>query len=116
MNIYSKIGIYEVAWDYKKDLDFDICYWRKCWGVRALISKAIGGIVDCGDTPLKREDIPKIITVLKSFNADNWDDLSDSIWEWEDHEEVNQGHIEDLEYLYDLMGEHDLDVYFYDSY
>lgn len=116
MNIYSKLKHYEEVWDTKKEFDFDICYWRKCYNIRTLISEAIGGIADNGYTPLKREDIPKIIAILKSLNADNWDDCGGSIWEWEEHEEINGYHIEDLEYLYELMGEHDLDVYFYDSY
>lgn len=116
MNIYDKLKHYEEEWDKTYEYDFDICYWRKCYNLRTLVSKAIGGIEDCGYTPLKREDIPKIIAVLKSLNADNWDDNGGSIWEWEDHEEINGYHIEDLEYLYELMGEHDLDVYFYDSY
>ena len=116
MKIYDKIKHYEEEWTKKYEYDFEVCYWRKCYNVRTLISRAIGGIEDCDYTPLKREDIPKIIAVLKSLNADNWDDNGGSIWEWEEHEEINGYHIEDLEYLYELMGEHDLDVYFYDSY
>lgn len=116
MSIYDKIKCYEDEWDKKYEYDFHVCYWRKCYNIRSRISRAIGGIEDNFETPLKREDIPKIISVLKSLNADNWDDCGGSIWEWEEHEEINEYHIEDLEYLYELMGEHDLDVYFYDSY
>lgn len=116
MNIYDKIKCYESEWDKEHKYDFDICYWRKCYNLRTLISKAIGGIADNFETPLNRNDIPKIIAVLKSLNADNWDDNGGSIWEWEEQEKFNGYHIDDLEYLYELMGEHDIDVYFYDSY
>ena len=116
MNIYNKLKCYEYDWDKKYEYDFEICYWRKCWNVRNLISRCLGGIEDCGYTSIEREDIPKIISVLKSLNADNWNDYGGSIWEWEEQEERNGYHIEDLEYLYMLMGHHDMDVYFYDSY
>ena len=86
MNIYDKIKFYESEWDKEHKYDFDICYWRKCYNLRTLISRAIGGIEDNLETPLECEDIPKIISVLKSLNADNWDEYGGSIWEWEDHE------------------------------
>lgn len=116
MSIYNKLKCYENDWDKKHEEDFDICYWRKCSGVRHRIALSIGGIYDNARTPIKREDMPKVIAVLKSFNADNWGDDGGSIWEWDQHKEINQYHIEDLEYIYELMAEHDLDVYFYDSY
>ena len=116
LSIYDKIQRFEREWDKKYQYDFEVCYWRKCWNVRHRIAMAIGGIYDNLYTPLKRDDIAKIINELKSFNQYNWDDDGGSIWEWVEQEEFIKQHIENLEYVYELMGEHDIDVFFYDSY
>ena len=116
MNIYDKLTRFEDEWVKGHESDFDISYWRKCWNIRYLILKCLSAGNQEYEVVIKREDIPKIIDALKSLNADNWTDYGGSIWEWEDYEECNEWHIKDLEYLYELMGEYDLDVYFYDSY
>lgn len=116
LSVYDTVKRFEKEWEKKYQFDFEVCYWRKCYNVRHRIAMAIGGINDNLYTPLKREDIPKMIDALKFFNAENWDDDGGSIWEWDEQEELIEQHIENLEYLYELMGEHDLDVYFYDSY
>lgn len=116
MNIYDKLKRFERDWDKKYEFDFEVAYWRKCWNIRALISKCLGGSEDNGSTPVNKEEITKIIIALKSLNVDNWDEDDGSIWEWEEQEPWIKQYIENLQYLYELMTQYDLDVYFYDSY
>ena len=116
MNVYSKLKRFEKDWEKKYGYDFEVIYFRKCWNVRALIFSCLGGGEDNGCTPIKHEDIPKIIMALKSLNADNWDEDGGSIWEWEEQKPHIKQYIKNLKYLYRLMDKYDLDVYFYDSY
>ena len=116
MSIYDKIKRFERSWDKKHEYDFEVLYYRKCWNIRGIIAECIGGIYDNGETPIEREYIPKIIKALKSLNEDNWDDEGGSIWTYEEQKPHIKYHIKNLKYLYKLMGKHDLDVYFYDSY
>lgn len=116
MNIYGKVKRFEDDWDKEHKYDFEVAYFRKCWNIRYIIAECIGGFYDNGYTQVKREHIPDIIDALNSLNADNWEDYGSSIWEFEEQEPHIKRYIENLEYLYELMGEHDLDVYFYDSY
>lgn len=115
MSVYDKLKRFEDEWDKKCKYDFEVAYWRKCWNVRGIIADNIGGIMDNGRTSIARDDLFSIIVALKSINAENWDE-DYSIWTWEEQEPHIKQYIENLEYLYELMGEHDLDVYFYDSY
>ena len=61
-------------------------------------------------------NIDGIIDVLKSFNADNWNDGGGSIWDWDEIKSRLQQHIKDLRRLKKIMEKHDIEVYFYDSY
>lgn len=116
MNVYDKLKMFEEDWAKKYEYDFELAYFRKCWNVRALIFRCLGGGVDNGHTPIQREDIPKIVSELQSLNANNWDESGGSIWEWEEQEPHIKQYIKNLKYLYELMETYDLDVYFYDSY
>ena len=116
IEIYDKLRRFEDSWDTKHEYDFDIAYWRKCWNIRELIAEAIGGIYDCSDTSITRDQIPEIINKLQSLNEENWEDRGSSIWTFEDQEPYIKQQIEDLWYLYELMDKYDIDVYFYDSY
>jgi hypothetical protein len=116
MNIYDKLQRFESDWCKKYGYNFEVCYYRKCWNIRARIFECLTNGFDNSSISVTREDIPNIIAMLKSLNADNWNDYGSSIWEFEEQEPHIKRHIENLEYLYELMAEHDLDVYFYDSY
>ena len=116
MEIYDKLKCFEESWDTKHEFDFEIVYWSKCWNVRNKIAEAIGGIYDCGDTSITRDQIPKIINKLQSFNKKNWEDCGGSIWTYDEQKPLIKQQIKDLEYLYQLMDKYDLDIYFYDSY
>lgn len=115
MSIYDKLKRFEDDWDKEHRYDFELAYWRKCWNVRDMIADSIGGIYDNSKTFINRENLIAIIFALKSLNAENWDE-DYSIWTWEEQEPHIKRYIENLEYLYQLMGEYDLDIYFYDSY
>ena len=115
-NIYDMIRRFEAPWDTKHEYDFEVVYFRKCWNIRQLIANCLDVFVECGNTPLNDYDILNIIDALKGITADNWDYNEGSVWTYEEQEENIQQSIEDLEYLYELMQHHDLDVYFYDSY
>lgn len=116
MSIYNKLKRFEDDWDKEHKYDFEVLYYRKCYNVRNLILRCLGAGEEDYEIPVKREDIPNIIAALKSLNKKNWEDCGSSIWDWEDQEPYIKRHIKNLKYLYKLMGKHDLDVYFYDSY
>ena len=115
MNVYDKLKHFEESWDKEHKYDFEIAYFRKCWNVRHSIAMCLNDFENNGYTPIKRDDIPKIIAELKSFNKKTWDE-GDSIWTWEEQKPHMQRYIKNLQYLHKLMAKHDLDVYFYDSY
>ena len=115
MNIYSKLQQFEESWDKEHKYDFEMAYWRKCWNVRHLIIMCLDNFMDNGYTPIKRDDLSKIISTLQSLNAKTWDEGS-SIWTWDEQKPHMKRYIKNLKYLYKLMCIYDLDVYFYDSY
>lgn len=110
---------FEDDWDKKHELDFSVCYWRKCWGLRNDILYLIGQrfTPDTYKFDLTKDDVDRIIELLESYNLKTW---VDSIWNWDDEEypysEKIQRDIESLKLLRGLMDRYDLEVYFYDSY
>ena len=116
MSIYNKIKCFEEEWMKEYQYDFEICYWRKCWNIRALIFECIGSCDNDGEIQVKREDIPNIIEILKSLNEKNWYDYGSSIWEYKEQKPHIKRQIKNLKKVYRLMGKYDLEVYFYDSY
>ena len=115
MGIYDKIKCFEDDYDKDHRYDFEVAYWRKCWNVRNLILRLLPAGESEWEFPITREYVPKIIDTLNSLNAETWDEDM-SIWTWDEQEPHMQRYIKNLEYLYELMKDHDLDVYFYDSY
>lgn len=69
---------------------------------------------------MTKEDVDKTIELLKTYNADNWEDGGSCIWEFDDEEWPYSEHIkrdiECLQLLRQLMDKYELEVYFYDSY
>ena len=116
MSIYDKIKRFESNWDKEHKYDFEIAYYRKCWNIRSLILRCLSAGEEDYEIAVKREEIPKLIDILKSLNEDNWEDEGSSIWEYKEQKPHIKQHIKNLKYLYRLMGKYDLDVYFYDSY
>ena len=116
MSIYDKLKCFESKSAKEYQWDFEVCYWRKCWNIRNLIFGCIGSCENDGEVPIKREDIPNIIEILKSLNSKNCYDYGSSIWEYEDQKPHIKRQIKNLKKVYKLMGKYDLEVYFYDSY
>lgn len=100
-------------------MDFELAYWRKCWGLRRDILFLIGkrwASENEWQFNLTKDDVDNIIDLLGSYNENNWED---SIWEWngeDNYSEYMQHQIENLRVLIGLMDKYDLEVYFYDSY
>lgn len=103
--------------DNLEDTSAEICYWRKCWGIRnAIVGKL--HFNDNEESKLDIEDIPVIIKILFDFYGQTeWEEDADSIWEWDEFKDTLRQQIFNLMWLYDYMLEHsDAEVIFYDSY
>lgn len=103
--------------DNLEDTSAEICYWRKCWGIRnAIVGKL--HFNDNEESKLDAEDIPVIIKILFDFYGQTeWEEDADSIWEWDEFKDTLRQQIFNLMWLYDYMLEHsDAEVIFYDSY
>lgn len=120
-NNIKELRRFEDTWDDKKQFDFEVCYWRKCWNIRSMITFAImKAYNNCESEPLTVDDVQNIINGLKDFNSKNWNDNGGSIWDWDDEDypysrKIKQD-IKNLKHLIKLMQKYDLEVYFYDSY
>ena len=103
--------------DNLEDTSAEICYWRKCWGIRnAIVGKL--HFNDNEESKLDIEDIPVIIKILFDFYGQTeWEEDADSIWEWDEFKDILRQQIFNLMWLYDYMLEHsNAEVIFYDSY
>lgn len=100
-----------------EDTSIEICYWRKCWGIRNAIVEKLH-FNDNEESKLDVEDIPVIIKILFDFYGQTeWEEDADSIWEWDEFKDTLRRQIFNLMWLYDYMLEHsDAEVIFYDSY
>lgn len=103
--------------DNLEDTSVEICYWRKCWGIRNAIVEKLH-LNDGEESKLDVEDIPVIIKILFDFYGQTeWEEDADSIWEWDEFKDTLRQQIFNLVWLYNYMLEHsDAEVIFYDSY
>ena len=97
----------------------EICYWRKCWGIRNDILSILNIPANTNDNNVEihKEDIPRIITLLKWYiqNDENWW-YSQSPWERRDLIKPTKQFIKNLKWTYNRMDKRSFKVYFYDSY
>lgn len=95
----------------------EICYWRKCWGIRNAIVEKLH-LNDGEESKLDVEDIPVIIKILFDFYGQTeWEEDADSIWEWDEFKDTLRQQIFNLVWLYNYVLEHpNVEVIFYDSY
>lgn len=96
----------------------EVCYWRKCWGIRNAIVDKFHFDIDGVNHKLDAEDIPVIIKILFSFyGKEEWEENADSIWEWEEFKDTLRQQIINLTWLYDYMlANPEVEVIFYNSY
>ena len=101
-------------------LEYDICYWRKCWNIR----EAIFNILEDDDRrewefKLSLNQVVAIRDRLCKFltEGEDWEELGDSIWSFEEMIPVLTEDILNLSWLIGYMKKdvHAI-VYFYDSY
>lgn len=105
------------------DTHLEVCYWRKCWGLRDRILEHLAykynlTIVEYS-WRLDVEDINFIIETLEYFNNKRvWAEEGRSIWEWKHYKKTIRRNINDLHYILAKMEDFpdDFEITFYDSY
>ena len=105
-------------WQKEPRCDIEVAYWRKCWGVRAIILDILGVPSEGADEfKMNRCDVLAVIRALKALNKKNWNEGASNFWTWEECKYNHRLNIRRLKRLARIMRKHpDLEVYFYDSY
>lgn len=104
------------------DTHLEVCYWRKCWGLRNRIVKYLvykyNSDEYVGVWKLDIEDINQILDILEYFNNKKVWNEEESIWEWKNYKKTIRRNINDLHYILAKMEDFpdDFEVIFYDSY
>lgn len=109
---------YPTNYVYKSDNSIEVCYWRKCWGIRNEIINKFHFPQDCGSYKLDKEDISVIIKIILKFcNSEYYKENADSIWEYDEMINNLTTQIVNLKLLTKIWDKYpDLEVEFYDSY
>ena len=103
--------------------DYEVCYWRKCWGIRNDIIDYLHNTYEIQEELYEYEltlaDLQAIYDILLSwYNKKKWKTYGRSIWDWKTMKEQLRYDCNRLAYLIakkEVYGD-DLPVYFYDSY
>ena len=105
--------------EYNNEIEMEIAYWRKCWGIRNEIIKILHMSDDQYRAEINIEDIPPIIRMLYNFLSESyWNEYGDSIWDYDEgiKEKLVQNII-NLKWLYYFMQKNEnIEIEFYDSY
>ena len=108
---------FKYPFDKDYDGEVEVCYWRKCWGLRRDILSIVGGIQEHAyEYKLTIDDVKSIRKLIRRIlrNANLW---NDSIWEFEESERGLRDDAWNLWWLKLYMKLHpDEKVFFYDSY
>lgn len=98
--------------------EVELVYWRKCWGLRAAVFRALHGKSNEYEIKVEAEDIPAIIREIKPFfDAKTWEEESDSIWEFDEMFDNLFQSVINLMWLETYLRENpDVECCFYDSY
>lgn len=99
--------------------DYEVCYWRKCWGLRNEILSALRDAEgDEYEIKIDADAADVIADVINGWmDPEKWETEGDSIWEYE----VMAPHLEqdiiNLKWLAEYLDENpETECYFYDSY
>ena len=99
----------------------EVCYWRKCWGLRGMILEAIFA-QNLPDEKyrydLEWKEVENIAKGLIPFlEKEYFDTYAQSIWDYEEMQEQLVQDIINLKWLAWYMKKHpEVEVSFYDSY
>ena len=103
--------------------DYEVCYWRKCWGIRNDIIDYLHNTYEIQEELYEYEltlaDLQAIYDILLSwYNKKKWNESGRSIWDWKTIKEQLRYDCNRLAYLIAKKEVYwdDLPVYFYDSY
>ena len=102
-----------------KDNEYEVVYWRKCWGLRGAVLDTLN-VAEDGQyhIPIESEDIPALIRAIKPFfSKEYWERNGHSIWEFDEFFDNLVQTVLNLSWLQTYLDEHpDASCYFYDSY
>lgn len=96
----------------------EICYWRKCWGLRGKFLREAypHSNIDEYHFEMKEREINILINILEHYLICP-KDWNDSIWEFDKIKPILEYQTQNLKLLLDWYKEHpDAYIYFYDSY
>lgn len=102
-----------------RDDEVEIVYWRKCWGLRNMITQVLHMDKDTYEAKVEAEDLRAILRKMPQFfDKTYWEDEGDSIWTFEEaFENILLQQTINLYWLESYLSEHpDKECYFYDSY
>ena len=102
-----------------KDELVEICYWRKCWGIRNEIvlhlKKCNPDIEYAYKTPL--DELDGICDIINKFTKEYYYNMyARSIWDWDEMVDKLKLQITRLEWCKELLKEDKIELEFYDSY
>ena len=109
---------YPTSEDYS-DKYVEVCYWRKCWGLRNLFLEDADINPDFGDVgeyPLGDYELTILIRCIDHYlrNPDEW---KNSIWTYDEIRPVLREQKWNLVLLRGWLWRHpDAEIFFYDSY
>ena len=100
------------------EVDIEIAYWRKCWGIRQAIIDTFHLDNEDASFDLDAEDISALSkTLYKFLSKEYWDENSNSIWEFDEEIDNMIQIMINLKWLQQYMISHpEIKVRFYDSY
>lgn len=107
---------------YPYDKDYydgvEVCYWRKCWGLRGWFLREAYPNRECGQDyfQLTEREINILLKIIRNYlrHPEDWDQ---SIWEFDEIKPHLRKQQWNLVLLRTWMRKHpDAYVYFYDSY
>lgn len=119
---YLKVDYFE-SWDEDAvfGYEYEICYWRKCWNIRAGIFNVLvqNENEDNGHYDVTSHEAKKIAEFLTSYleNPETWEESNGSIWTFDEYKEHILQNIINLHWLSKYLRENtNCYAEFYDSY
>lgn len=114
-----ELKAFDNEWSKKYNFDILICGWKNCWAIRNAVFNIINSNMRFDDKNRMRldvNDIEKIITFLDALSDSIWEDFGGGTRTFEEMEMPLRQDVGRLRVLKELMGKHNLVVYFYDLF